>query len=97
MRTNRTTNYGKRNRLSYIPTSKLQEILSTDYCTTDIGTDYHPVKEELIAILNKRLDSQSIDHVNEVIDLFEAYEDFLDSEGVPPFPINPNFKANNRG
>lgn len=40
--------------LKFIPTVKIEEILSTAYSTTDRGTDYGPVKEELERILWER-------------------------------------------
>lgn len=50
-----TTNTPRYSNLKNIPTVKIEEILnSAPYYTTDKGTDYGPVKEELERILWER-------------------------------------------
>ena len=78
----------------HIPTKKIKEILNNreTYCTY-IGTDYGGYVEELQEVLWSR-ESKAMDRrIRNFEDLQNSYEDFLDSEGVPPFPIDLNFKA----
>lgn len=68
--------------LQYIPTKKLKEILDTPHCTGVNGADYEPVRHELEQILWERLNRL----VDDLVHQYEDYEDFLDSQGVPPVP-----------
>jgi hypothetical protein len=67
--------------LKYIPTHKIQEILNSNHCTGTDGADYGPVKHELEEILWLRQARQLFS------DPYEEYEDYLDSQGVPPIPV----------
>lgn len=80
----------------FIPTKKIKEILDNrdTYCT-HIGTDFGGYVEELQDILWHRENRSSVASLRRELEALEAYEDYLDSEGVPPWPYNSNFKPTN--
>lgn len=85
---------------THMTTKKLKEILSSHYTTSDIGTDYGPVREELEAILiareSKTLEEKNFGHTSYYNEEHEEHgentidftNNFDDSINPPLFPYH---------
>jgi hypothetical protein len=77
--------------LKNITTAKIVEILSTPYCTTDKGTDYGPVADELKGLLWERQGREADEKAKQLEKEMALYslmqvQSCIQDPDLPPIP-----------
>ena len=75
----------KISKVKHINTKRLKALIDNDFVGVD-GLDRYPQKEEILDEYFLRTNRLLQKEIDISTNQFDEYEDFLDSEGVPPIP-----------
>lgn len=76
----------RQNKARFIPTKKLTELVQNEGLGIDGDDTWATKYEELLDAYIERMVKLDLNEIEQVANDWEVYEDYLDSQGVPPVP-----------